>query len=92
MLVIFISILTSASINLVTDQVFPENVCNDIVNCELTGTKLHEEVTKERLQPDSTVNLFAPVKKVKIKPLSSCNAKKTIKIKDKIVDKMQFIC
>ena len=72
--------------NLVTDQVFPENVCNDVVNCELTGTKLYEEFIKERLKPDSTVNLFAPVKKVKIKPLSSCNAKKTIKIKNKIVE------
>ena len=28
--------------NLVTDQVFPENVCNVVVNCKLTGTKLYE--------------------------------------------------
>ena len=68
------------------DQVFPENICNDVVNCELTGTKLYEEFVKERLQPDSTVNILAPVKKVKLKPLSNCNAKKTIKIKDKIVE------
>ena len=72
--------------NLVTDQVFPENVCNDVGNCELTGTKHYEEFIKEILQPDSTVNLFAPVKKVKIKPLSSFIAKKTIQIKSKIVE------
>ena len=72
--------------NPVTDQVFPENVCNDVVNCKLTGTKVYEEFIKERLQPDITVNLFAPVKKVKVKPISSCNAKKTIKIKDRMME------
>ena len=47
-----------------------------------------QNFTKSSLRKgySSTVNLFAPAKKVKIKPLSSCNAKKTIKIKDKIVE------
>ena len=72
--------------NLVTGQVFPENVCNDVINCENTGIRLYKEFVIERLQPNSMVSLFAPLKKVVAKSFSSCNAKKTIKVKDKIVE------
>ena len=29
--------------NLVTDQIFPENVCNDLIDCEATGKILYDE-------------------------------------------------
>ena len=72
--------------NLVTDQIFPENVCNDVIDCEATGKRLYDEFIRERLQTDSAVGLFAPLKKVKLKTSSSCNTKKIIKIKEKNVE------
>ena len=72
--------------NLVTDQIFPENVCNDVIDCEATGKRLYDEFIRERLQTDSAVGLFAPLEKVKLKTFSSCNARKIIKIKEKNVE------
>ena len=41
--------------NLVTGQIFPENVCNDVIDCEATGKRLYDEFIRERLQTDSAV-------------------------------------
>ena len=56
------------------------------VNFDSDECLIRNLVTDQILQTDSAVGLFAPLKKVKLKTFSSCNAKKIIKIKEKNVE------
>lgn len=49
--------------NFLTGKVFPQEASQHIVDCEKNGDKIYNEMIKEQMQPDSTVEIFAPVKK-----------------------------
>ena len=57
-------------------------MCEELCNSEQIGRKIYEQ-EKERLQPASTVGVFDPIKKVKLKTFRSCNAK--VKLKDRTI-------
>ena len=50
--------------NIVTDQIFPENICKNIGNCEATSKEQYAKFINEHLQPN-----------IAIKSFISCNAK-----------------
>ena len=50
--------------NMVTGQVFPDEIFTSLIECEKVGQKLYEDFIVERLKPDSNVSIFAPLKKV----------------------------
>ena len=52
--------------NLATGKVFPQEASQQIVDCEKNCDKIYDEMIKERLQRDSTVGIFAPVKKLQL--------------------------
>ena len=66
-------------------QVFPEEMCKELCNSEQIGRKICDEQEKERLRTDSTVGIFDPTNKVKLKTFKSCNAKTKVKLKDRTI-------
>ena len=71
---------------IVTGQVFQDNVFHSMANCESTVKEMYETFVTERLQPDSKVEIFAPLKKVKVKTCKAANKTRTVKVHDKIVE------
>lgn len=53
--------------NLVTGKVFDIDVAQAVVNCERIGSEIYDQMVKERLQPESSVAVFDPIKKVQLK-------------------------
>ena len=47
-----------------TGKVFPQETSQQVVYCEKNGDKIYDEMIKERLQPDCTVGIVAPIKKL----------------------------
>ena len=60
-------------------------MCEELCNSEQIGRKIYDEQEKEMLQPASTVGVFDPIKKVKLKTFKSCNAKTKVKLKDRTI-------
>ena len=50
--------------NFVTGKVFPTS--QRIVVCEKNGDKSYDKMRKKRLQPDSTIGVFASVKRLQL--------------------------
>ena len=48
--------------NVVTGKVFPQEASQQIADCEKNGDEIYDDMIKERLQPHSTIGIFALVK------------------------------
>ena len=67
-----------------TGQLFPDVIYEDMIKSYATGQCLYKTFIEERLRPDSNINIFAPLKKAKIKTCKSANNGVEIKYKDKV--------
>ena len=65
---------------------FTNDTCDDILRVEIIGKQLYNEFVSERMQPTSTINIFAPLKKSPMKTFKSSNKSQIIKINDKVVE------
>ena len=72
--------------NIITGQVFTDEVFHGMINCEDTGKAMYNDFVIERLQPDSKVDIFAPLKKANVKTCKTANKNRKIKVHDKIVE------
>ena len=72
--------------NMITGQLFSDDICDDILKVETIGKKMYKDFIGERMKPDSTINIFDPLKKASIKTFKSANKSKSIKVNSKIVD------
>ena len=68
--------------NMITGQIFPDDVFNSIVSFEDIGEDLYRQFVNERLKPESE----SPLQKANLKTCKSTNKKKTMKIRDKVVE------
>ena len=79
-------------LNFITGQIFTDEVYTSVTSFEETGKKLVEEFIQNRLKPNSSVSIFAPLKKAKLKlvrqPTSKEQCKFTIRSLD--YEKMQI--
>ena len=64
---------------------FHKRYHNKIVDYEKNGDKIFDEMIKEKLQPDITVGIFAPAKKLQLNSFKKHLRKTTVKLKDRIV-------
>ena len=64
---------------------FSEQIFQSLMNCEETGDILYRECIAQRLQVDSTVNIFDPLKKANVKTCKSANKKTKTKVHDRVV-------
>ena len=70
--------------NIVTGQVFSDEIYNDLIGAYEKGQELYKTFVDERLKPESTVGIFAPIKKLKMKTCKQGNKAATVKYKDKL--------
>ena len=75
----------NSSKDLVTNQVMTKEDILEIVNCEATGSKIYDEMIKERLQKDSNVPVFSSIKKIMIKSFKRSKSKKRIQLQDGVI-------
>ena len=71
--------------NIITGQVFTDEVFRGMINCEDTGKAMYNDIVIERLQPDSKVDIFAPLKKANVKTCKTANKNRKMKVHNKIV-------
>ena len=71
--------------NLFTNQVMTEEPTLEIMNCEAIGSKINDEMIKERLQKDSILPVFSSIKKVMIKTFKRGRSKKRIQLQDRVI-------
>ena len=69
--------------NIITGQVYTDEVFRGIINCEDT---MYKDFVIERLQPDTKVDIFAPLKKANVKTCKTANKNRKMKVHDKIVE------
>ena len=50
--------------NIVTGQVFPDEIFTSIIQLKTVVQKLYEDFIVKRLRPDSRVSIFCTIKKV----------------------------
>ena len=50
--------------NFVTGKFFPPARSQQIVDCQTSSDKIYDQMIKRLLQPDNTVEMFAPVKQL----------------------------
>ena len=70
--------------NMMTGQMFSDEIYQDLINAYDTGKNLYETFVTERLSPESTINIFAKLKKANVKTCKSANKGVEMKYKDKI--------
>ena len=73
----------------ISGQIFSDDTCSDILRVEIIGKQLYNELVSERMQPASTVNIFAPLKKSHMKTFKSSNKSQLMKVNDKVVELKQ---
>ena len=59
--------------NIVTGQMFSDEIYFDMVNSENTGKKVYSNFVVNRLQPESKIGIFDPLSKTNIKTCKSAN-------------------
>ena len=59
--------------NIVTGQMFSDEIYFDMVNSEKTGKKEYSNFVVNRLQPESKIGIFDPLSKTYIKTCKSAN-------------------
>ena len=57
-----------------------------MLNSEKTGMELYEQFVMERLQPDSNVEIFSPLKRANMRICKNANKSRNVKVHDKIVE------
>ena len=72
--------------NMITGQVFTDHISSDILQVEQIGKQLYNDFVEERMQPNNSVSIFAPLRKCPIKTFKSSNKSQTMKINDKVVE------
>ena len=73
-------------LNFTTGNIFTDEVYTSVTSFEETGKKLVEEFIQNRLKPNSSVSIFAHLKKAKLKTCKATNKQRTMQIHDKIVE------
>ena len=68
--------------NIITGQIFTDEVFRGIINCEDTGKAMYDDFV---IEPDSKVDIFAPLKKADVKTCKTANKNRKMKVHDKIV-------
>ena len=59
--------------NIVTGQMFSDEIYFDMVNSENTGKKEYSNFVVNRLQPENKIGIFDPLPKTNIKTCKSAN-------------------
>ena len=72
---IFESVKEDSIFNLMTNASMPPETHDQLLNVEKIGQALHEEFAKERLQVDSSVSIWAPIKLAKLPRFTLLNKK-----------------
>ena len=69
--------------NIITGQIFSEDISKDMLSFETTGMRVYNEFVEERLKPNSTKSINDPLKKVMLKTCKSAIKPRKIKVNDK---------
>ena len=62
--------------NMITGQIFPDDVFNSIVSFEDIGEDLYRQFVNERLKPESAISILSPLQKANLKTCKSANKKR----------------
>ena len=65
---------------------FSDEVFRGMMNCEDTEKAMYDDFVIERLQPDSEVDIFVPLKKANVKTCKTANKNRKMKIHNMIVE------
>ena len=61
--------------NMITGQIFPDDVFKSIVSFEDIGEDLYRQFVNERLKPESAISIVSPLQKANLKTCESANKK-----------------
>ena len=75
----------SQLMSIFTDILANEKVESDILSAKEKGQAAFDTFVKTRLRKEKTMNIFDPIKKIKLSSFSSVNKTKTCKVNSKIV-------
>ena len=75
--------LSSPLINIITGQIYSDEISRDLLSFEDIGNEFYKEFIEDRLRPDSQKSIHDPIKKVMLKTFKSAIKPKKMKINDK---------